>query len=45
MARWLHDLYPAPHEDDAQEQEWLGPLRPDRLAEQLVAEELADARS
>ena len=39
-ARWLHDLYPTAHEDDAQEQEWLGPLRPDRLAEQLIASEL-----
>ena len=42
VARWLHDLYPAPaHEMDAPEREWLGPLRPDRLAEQLVAGELA----
>ena len=41
MARWLHDLYPAPLENDAQESEWLGPLRPDRLAEQLVTSELA----
>jgi tetratricopeptide (TPR) repeat protein len=41
VARWLHDLYPAAHDDDVPEQEWLGPLRPDRLAEQLVAGELA----
>jgi tetratricopeptide (TPR) repeat protein len=41
VARWLHGLYPMPHEDGAQEQDWLGPLRPDRLAEQLVAGELA----
>ena len=41
VARWLHDLYPVTHEDDAQEREWLGPLRPDRLAEQLVTSELA----
>jgi tetratricopeptide (TPR) repeat protein len=41
VARWLHDLYPTPCEDDAHETEWLGPLRPDRLAEQLVIGELA----
>jgi tetratricopeptide (TPR) repeat protein len=42
VARWLHDLYPPPaHENDARKGEWLGPLRPDRLAEQLVAGELA----
>ena len=41
VARWLHDLYPAAPEDDSREREWLGPLRPDRLAEQLVAGELA----
>ena len=41
VARWLHDLYPAPHDSDMQEREWLGPLRPDRLAEQLVTGELA----
>ena len=40
VARWLHDLYPAAQENDAQEQEWLGPLRPDRLAEQLITGEL-----
>ena len=42
VARWLHDLYPTAHEDDAQEREWLGPLRPDRLAEQLITGELAN---
>jgi hypothetical protein len=41
VARWLGDLYPAAHEKDAQGQEWLSPLRPDRLTEQLVAGELA----
>ena len=41
VARWLHDLYPVVHEDDIPQREWLGPLRPDRLAEQLVAGELA----
>ena len=40
VARWLHDLYPAAQEDAAQQREWLGPLRPDRLAEQLVTSEL-----
>ena len=41
VARWLHDLYPGADADDAPEQEWLGPLRPDRLAEQFVVGELA----
>jgi tetratricopeptide (TPR) repeat protein len=41
VARLLHDLYPAPRANDTQESEWLGPLRPDRLAEQLVTGELA----
>jgi tetratricopeptide (TPR) repeat protein len=41
VARLMHDLYPVPGENDAQESEWLGPLRPDRLAEQLVTDELA----
>jgi hypothetical protein len=41
MARWLHDLYPAARVGDAQEPEWLGPLRPDRLAEQLITGELS----
>ena len=40
VARWLHDLYPTPNEDDGREYEWLGPLRPDRLAEQLITGEL-----
>ena len=40
VARWLHDLYPAADENDAQEQEWVGPLRPDRLAEELITSEL-----
>lgn len=40
VARWLHDLYPPEQEDDMRRREWLGPLRPDRLAEQLVAGEL-----
>ena len=44
VARWLHDLYPADPGGQAAgepDREWLGPLRPDRLAEQLVAGELA----
>ena len=41
VARWLHDLYPSGPEDYAQEQDWLGQLRPDRLAEQLIVGELA----
>ena len=41
VARWLRDLYPAPPEGDSQERDWLGPLRPDRLAEQLITGELA----
>ena len=40
VARWLHDLYPGVHASDTKEQEWLGPLRPDRVAEQLIASEL-----
>ena len=42
VARWLHDLYPVTHADNPDGREWLGPLRPDRLAEQLVTSELAD---
>ncbi len=42
VARWLHDLYPAPPDSGADEREWLGPLRPDRLAEQLVTSQLVD---
>jgi len=44
VARWLHDLYPAVDDNDIGQREWLGPLRPDRLAEQLVAGELARRR-
>ena len=40
VARWLHDLYPTTHAADPGGWEWLGPLRPDRLAEQLVTSEL-----
>jgi tetratricopeptide (TPR) repeat protein len=41
VARWLHALYPAAHESNAHEPEWLGSLRPDRLAEQLITGELS----
>jgi len=44
VARWLHDLHPVVPENDIPQREWLGPLRPDRLAEQLVAGELARRR-
>ena len=40
VARWLHDLYPVTDADDPGGREWLGPLRPDRLAEQLITSEL-----
>ncbi|HEY6310674.1 MAG TPA: tetratricopeptide repeat protein [Streptosporangiaceae bacterium] len=40
VARWLHDLYPLVHESDTQEPEWIAPLRPNRLAEQLITGEL-----
>ena len=40
VARWLHDLYPAADEVDARQREWLGSVRPDRLAEELIAGEL-----
>jgi tetratricopeptide (TPR) repeat protein len=39
VARWLHDLYPAPASGDMGG-EWLGALRPDRVAEHLVTSEL-----
>lgn len=40
VARWLHDLYPIGHAG-REAQEWIGPLRPDPVAEHLVAGELA----
>ena len=39
VARWLHDLYPVPTAGDMGG-EWLGALRPDRVAEHLVTSEL-----
>lgn len=40
VARWLRDMYPPEEDDDVSGNEWLGRLRPDRLAEQLVVSEL-----
>jgi hypothetical protein len=37
--RWLHDLYP-PDDPDAPAGEWIGPLRPDLIAENLVVRAL-----
>jgi tetratricopeptide (TPR) repeat protein len=34
VARWLHDLYPVSPDEDGRE--WIGQLRPDLIAEQLV---------
>lgn len=39
VAAWLRDLYPP--ENPAAAVEWLGSLRPDRLAERLAVQELA----
>ena len=42
VARWLHDLYPRTRaSDDAEDEDWIGSLRPDRVAEQLVVGELS----
>lgn len=38
-ARWLHDLYPA--EPGGQQHEWIGPLRPDLIAETLIVNVLS----
>ena len=42
VARWLHDLYPGPATADRDVSEWLGSMRPDRAAEQLVVGELTN---
>lgn len=39
VARWLHDLYPA-SEPGSAHGEWIGPLRPDLVAEHLVVKAL-----
>ena len=39
VALWLHDLYPDTSRGGGPG-EWIGPLRPDRVAEQLVVSEL-----
>lgn len=36
VARWLHDLYPEKLPIDDGPLEWLGPLRPDPVAERLI---------
>jgi hypothetical protein len=41
VARWLHDLYPVPQSAEAEE-EWIGPLQPDRVAEELVVSVLRE---
>lgn len=45
VAAWLHDLYPPDSLMDTSsgESEWLGVLRPDRLAEHLTVNELCDS--
>ncbi len=40
VARWLRDLYPVPR-SAADDHEWIGPLQPDLIAEQLVVSVLA----
>jgi tetratricopeptide (TPR) repeat protein len=47
VARWLHDLYPGneiPSGSEGEGEEWIGSLRPDRVAEQLVIGELFSHR-
>jgi tetratricopeptide (TPR) repeat protein len=44
IARWLHDLYPETRIGDAGPREWIGPLRPDLVAERLVVSELSGHR-
>ena len=40
VARWLHDLYPETLPADDGPVAWLGPLRPDPVAERLILTEL-----
>jgi tetratricopeptide (TPR) repeat protein len=42
VARWLHDLYPETIPDNAATREWIGPLRPDPVAERLILTELSE---
>ena len=42
VARWLHDLYPETIPDNAAPREWIGPLRPDQVAERLILTELSE---
>jgi tetratricopeptide (TPR) repeat protein len=44
VARWLHDLYPENRIGYAGSGEWIGPLRPDLVAERLVVSELSAQR-
>jgi hypothetical protein len=41
VARWLHDLYPESGGTASGGREWIGSLRPDRIAEYLVVTELS----
>lgn len=40
-ARWLHDLYPEANAEASKSREWIGPLRPGRVAEHLIITELS----
>src|ERR1019366_7465084 len=40
VARWLHDLYPENRSRDTGPGEWIGPLRPDLVADHLVVSDL-----
>jgi hypothetical protein len=40
VTRWLHDLYPETQPADGGPAAWLGPLRPDPVAEHLILAEL-----
>jgi len=42
VARWLHDLYPETLHDNGATREWIGPLRPDPVAERLIFTELSE---
>ena len=40
VARWLRDLYPVPPARGVEDQEWIGSIQPEVLAERLVVGEL-----